>query len=331
MQGIFISYRRQDSQSAAGRLADHIKENLAGVPVFRDVETIEPGVDFIEAINRALASCGVLLAVIGPNWLSLTDANGRRRLDNPNDYTRIEITTALKRNNVRVIPVLVEGAQMPESDDLPEDLQALCRRNAIELTDKRWSFDVSQLIDALRKALNLPPSSPQPSPLPPPRAAWYRRLSKKQWGGIAAGIFVLSVLSEYESSPPPDASPPEPASDYRQNGAIPPAPIQPVVTSPPNNAAALPATLAGGWQDAEGGRYHLQEYGGGYRIEGNSPYGPVMGAGTVVNNVLTLIYTVNGVQYAAELVISADGNWLQGRYASAVTGERGMVALQRVQ
>ena len=332
MQGIFISYRRQDSQSAAGRLADHIKEHLPEVPVFRDVETIEPGVDFIEAINRALASCGVLLAVIGPNWLSLTDAAGRRRLDNPNDYTRLEIVTALKRDNVRVIPVLVEGAQMPEPDDLPEDLQALCRRNAIELTDKRWNFDVSQLIDALRKVLPLPPPSPRPQPQPlPPPAAWYRRLSKKQWGGIAVGVIVLSMLGEYEPAPQPDPSPPEPASVYAPPQNVAPTPIQPVANTPSNYAPARPTTLAGGWQDAEGGRYHIQEYGGGYRFEGNSPYGPVTGAGTIVNGVLTLIYTVNGVQYAAELVISADGNWLQGRYASAVTGESGMVALQRTQ
>lgn len=145
------------------------------------------------------------------------------------------------------------------------------------------------------------------------------------------GVIVLSVLSEYETGPLPDASPPVPTSIYGPQRTVSPAPIQPVVTSPPNNSAALPATLASGEQDAEGGRYHIRGYGGAYRFEGNSPYGPVTGAGTVVNGVLTLIYTVNGVQYAAELVISADGNWLQERYASGVTGERGMVALQRTQ
>ena len=156
MHGIFISYRRQDSQSAAGRLADDLKEDLPQATVFRDVETIAPGVDFAAAIERALHDCDVLLAVIGPRWLGATDAAGQRRLDNPGDYTRIEIATALKRRDVRVIPILVEGATMPEARDLPEDLQALARRNALELTDGRWRYDVSRLAETVAEALGLP-------------------------------------------------------------------------------------------------------------------------------------------------------------------------------
>lgn len=326
MQGIFINYRRQDSQSAAGRLADHLKESLLEVPVFRDVETIEPGVDFIEAINRALASCGVLLAVIGPHWVSLTDAAGRRRLDNPNDYTRLEITTALQRRDVRVIPVLVEGAQMPEPDDLPEDLQALCRRNAIELTDKRWNFDVSQLIDALRKALNIPSPSPQPQPVPATvQPAWYRRLSKKQWAGVAAVVGVMGILGEQQQDTfEPNPAPSEPVQPYVQPAAPTP-PLNPVYSQP-----APRPTLNGGWQDAEGGRYRLIEQGGGgFRFSGMSPHGPVVGVGGVVNNILTITYALNGVQYAAQLELSPDGNSLRGGYASAATGESGMVLMQR--
>jgi hypothetical protein len=196
MQGVFISYRRQDSQSAAGRLADHLKEHMHGVPIFRDVETIEPGVDFVEAIGRALESCGVLLAVIGPRWANLADGSGRRRLDDPDDYTRLEIATALARQGVRVIPVLVEGAQMPGGDDLPENLKPLSRRNAIELTDKRWEYDVSQLVETLNKALDvhpepgppIPPSPPKPAPPEPLRPAsgtW------KKWAWGAGALVVL--------------------------------------------------------------------------------------------------------------------------------------------
>ncbi|MBX3687049.1 MAG: toll/interleukin-1 receptor domain-containing protein, partial [Rhodocyclaceae bacterium] len=122
MQGIFVSYRRQDSQSAAGRLSDHLREHLAEVPLFRDVETIEPGADFVDSIERALKSCKVLIAVIGPRWATVTDEAGQRRLDNAGDYTRLEIATALKRSDVRVIPVLVEGAIMPGPEALPADL-----------------------------------------------------------------------------------------------------------------------------------------------------------------------------------------------------------------
>ena len=157
MHGVFISYRRQDSQSAAGRLADSLKEHLPEAAVFRDVETIEAGTDFVDAINAALESCDVLLAVIGPRWISVEDEAGRRRLDDPHDYTRLELVTALGRADVRVIPVLVDGAAMPGVESLPDDLKPLARRNALELTDKRWDYDVSQLVATLRHALGLTP------------------------------------------------------------------------------------------------------------------------------------------------------------------------------
>ena len=194
MQGIFISYRRQDSQSAAGRLADDLKKNLAGVSVFRDVETIQPGMDFVDVINHALQSCGVLLAVIGPRWLTSVDSAGQRRLDNPDDFTRLEIATALKRGDVRVIPVLVEGAQMPEPSDLPEDLRALARRNALELTDNRWNFDVSRLVATVRQALDVPDPPPEP-----PGPQW-------RWPAAAIGALVVAGYVVWEWRTPPVAA-----------------------------------------------------------------------------------------------------------------------------
>jgi len=187
MQGIFISYRRQDSQSAAGRLADDIKDCLPGVAVFRDVETIEPGMDFTEAINRALQSCDVLLAVIGPRWLSAVDDDGKRRLDSADDYTRIEIATGLKRSDVRVIPILVEGAQMPEAEDLPEELKPLARRNALELTDGRWRYDVSRLAETVAVALGTPANTTAPGWLPSPG-------SKPDSAGIGLGGIALGAV-----------------------------------------------------------------------------------------------------------------------------------------
>ena len=336
MQGIFISYRRQDSQSAAGRLADHVKEQLPGVPVFRDVETIEPGVDFTEAIGRALQSCGVLLAVIGPHWTSVTDAAGRRRLDNADDYTRLETVTALQRSNVRVIPVLVEGAQMPDSADLPEDMQALCRRNAIELTDKRWNYDVSQLIETLRKTLGVepPPPKPEPRPQPQPEPApapqpWYRRVTKKQWWIGAAVVVVLGIIGQQQENGMNVIPPPSPMDTYP---TVPTTPAPAMLGNQVRHidAPATRSPLTGAWQDAEGGRYHLIEQGGQVKFEGMSPQGQVYGLGEIANDILTLTYTLNGTTaYNAELEISADGGWLRGRYGSAITGESGMVVLQR--
>ncbi len=190
MAGIFISYRRQDSQSAAGRLGDELKERLPEAAIFRDVETIEPGVDFVEAINRALNSCNALLAVIGPRWLTLTDQDGRRRLDDPNDYTRLEVGTALKREGVRVIPVLVEGASMPSSDELPEELKALGRRNAIELTDKRWKYDVGELETTLRQLLGLPAPASMRTSSPAANLPW-------KWIAGAVGLLVVAVAAYF--------------------------------------------------------------------------------------------------------------------------------------
>jgi TIR domain len=147
--GIFVSYRRSDAEGWAGRLSDSLKRELGRVNIFRDIEDIPPGVEFDTYIAGAVGSCDALIALIGPSWLSVTDQNGRRRLDDPKDFIRLEIAAALRRN-VRVIPVLVSGAQMPGSDDLPEDIKPLARRQAYELTDSRWADDCRNLAGALK-------------------------------------------------------------------------------------------------------------------------------------------------------------------------------------
>jgi hypothetical protein len=150
--GMFISYRRDESAGYTGRIADRFTEHFGKDRVFRDIDSIEPGLDFAEAIESAIGSSGVMLVVIGRNWLIATDADGQRRLENPDDFVRVEIATALKRN-LRVIPVLVQGASMPGTDELPEDLAPLTRRNAFELHDSSWGDDVGRLISALERVL----------------------------------------------------------------------------------------------------------------------------------------------------------------------------------
>lgn len=147
--GIFISYRRDDSSGHAGRLADKLVEHFGRNRIFVDIDTIEPGEDFVTVIENAVGSCQILIAVIGRNWLS---ANGSGRLDNPNNFVRLEIATALRRD-IRVIPVLVQRASMPKPQDLPEDLLKLARRNAVELSDLRWQTDVDQLITVMERVL----------------------------------------------------------------------------------------------------------------------------------------------------------------------------------
>jgi hypothetical protein len=130
MPKIFISYRRNDSASNAGRIYDRLEGHFGQGQVFMDVDAIRPGLDFVEVVQEAVGSCDGLVAVIGSEWLQASDESGRRRLENPEDLVRLEIATALSRN-IRVIPVLVQGARMPVATDLPEGLEALARRNSV--------------------------------------------------------------------------------------------------------------------------------------------------------------------------------------------------------
>ena len=148
---VFISYRREDSPGHAGRIYDRVRGRLGPEQVFWDIE-IEPGVDFVEVIEQAVGSCQILIAIIGRNWLNAVDSQGSPRLENPDDFVRLEIESALRRN-ILVIPVLVFGAPMPRPADLPEALRKLARRNALEISDRRFDDDVERLIKMLEKVL----------------------------------------------------------------------------------------------------------------------------------------------------------------------------------
>ena len=113
-----------------------------------DVDAIEPGRDFRKAIRENVSACHIFLAMIGPEWLNARSADGQRRIDNENDYVRLEIATALRRE-IPVVPVRVRGAQMPKADQLPEEIRDLAYRNSVELTHARWKSDVQVLGQAL--------------------------------------------------------------------------------------------------------------------------------------------------------------------------------------
>src|SRR5215475_524756 len=135
---IFISYRRDTSAGAAGRLADRLVQHFGRNQVFIDVDTIEPGVDFVTTLSDQVAQCSAFVVVIGPGWADVRNSGGERRLDDPHDYLRIEVESALKRD-IRIIPVLVDGAQMTKFEDLPDPLKPLARRQAFEVAHHRFS------------------------------------------------------------------------------------------------------------------------------------------------------------------------------------------------
>jgi hypothetical protein len=153
--GVFVGYRRQETGHLAGRLHDRLADRFGESQVFIDVDAIEPGVDFAEEISRPVAACRVLLAIIGPAWLTTTGEHGRRRLDDPGDIVRLEVEAALARG-VRVIPMLVEGAAMPGRRDLPGSLAGLARRNALHIRLDSFRHDAGRLVAAIEGALAAP-------------------------------------------------------------------------------------------------------------------------------------------------------------------------------
>ena len=167
---VFITYRREDTAAHAGRLYDAMVARFGEDNVFMDVD-MAPGVDFVERITEAVAACHVLIVVMGPTWAKVEDEQGRARLADPEDFVRLEVETALRRTDVTPIPVLVAGARMPNREDLPPELRPITRRNALELADQRWRYDVGRLISTLDELLAESPSVPAFPEDTPDRAA----------------------------------------------------------------------------------------------------------------------------------------------------------------
>jgi len=149
---IFISYRRQETAYAAGWLFDRLADRFGAAKIFKDVTSIELGDDFVDVIAAAVGACDVLLALIGDQWLTVSDADGKPRIQNPTDFVRIEIEAALARN-VRVVPILVEGASMPDVSQLPASMARLARRQALELSPSRFESDTERLLTVLEARL----------------------------------------------------------------------------------------------------------------------------------------------------------------------------------
>ena len=164
---VFISYRRDDAAGYAGRLEEALERRLGHGSVFRDVLDIAPGEDFVQAIRARLGGAKTVLVLIGPRWAG-ADATGQRRIDDANDFVRLEVAVALD-SGAQVVPVLLPGATMPAEASLPPPLQALARRNALSLGDAHWDADIGRLADTIG--------------LPKPRARW----------PLAAGAAVLAA------------------------------------------------------------------------------------------------------------------------------------------
>jgi hypothetical protein len=249
---IFIGYRREDGAGWAGRLHADLQARLGrNSQIFMDVDGIPPGEDFRTYIDHAIVQCDAFVAMIGPDWLDARDEQGRRRLDDPHDFVRLEIAAALNRD-IRVIPVLVGGARLPTAEELPEPLGRLVNRHAVSLDNETWELGVSKIVgsfveptDPQLPRLTLSPTRYDSRRRPVPPARPYRII------GIVLILVVVLVLvaslgatvlgrSLNQSSAPVATPAPTPSQPNATSTSAPATTSAPETTTPPPSETTGP-------------------------------------------------------------------------------------------
>jgi len=185
---IFISYRREDASGEAGRLADHMNRRFGRGQVFLDIDTIDPGTDFVRVLQSSLRETAAVLVVIGQRWTSARDSAGARRLDNATDFVRLEVEESLGRN-IPVVPVLVQGATMPRAEDLPPSMASLTTRQAVTLDHAEFHDDANRLCDHLEKMLGLRTASP-----------W--SVVNRWWPAAVVGLLAVALTGYFATRTP---------------------------------------------------------------------------------------------------------------------------------
>ncbi len=329
---IFINYRRDDNAVGYSRnLADDLRAAFGDKQVFRDIRGIPPGVDFAEHLRQRLAGCKVMLALIGKQWL-LKNEHGERRIDNPDDWVRLEIVTALKKPGTLVIPVLVAGARpLSSADNLPDDLKPLAGRQAIELTDKNWDRDVADLVEALTQHGIKPSRKKRGGEEGETPGIWKRW---KTWAWVALGTLFLGALAEEFS----------PADDYElsetgfQAEAMPVHPTQArVETTAATNTQQAPQSmshdLSGRWIGQDGMYYDLSDNGAQIGIVEYNPFGVQTAAAMGQRNGDVVDFSFNSTNGpgVGRLKVSSDGNTINSTIQWQMSGMTANGQLHRVQ
>jgi hypothetical protein len=185
---IFISYRRDDAAGDAGRLADHLNRRFGRGQVFLDIDTIDPGTDFVRVLQSSLRETAAVLVVIGQRWTSARDSAGGRRLDNEKDFVRLEVEESLSRD-IPVVPVLVQGAAMPKPEELPPSMASLTTRQAVTLDHAEFHDDANRLCDHLEKMLGLEKVS-------------LRSTLTRWWPAAVIGLLAVGVTGYFATRAP---------------------------------------------------------------------------------------------------------------------------------
>jgi hypothetical protein len=363
MAGVFVSYRRSDSAGHSGRLMDALVEGFEPQQLFRDIEAIEAGADFVEAINRAVADSSVMLVVIGPQWLTAQASDGKRRIDQDNDFVRLEIEAALSLD-LRIIPVLVGGATMPSGDDLPASLKSLARRQAQEISDRRWDYDVDQLLAAMERIPGVArrkraSAAAQTAPTAPPAPRRGMSLGMKLLLGVGSVVVVLlglGSLSNISTHAPAVVPAPNTATPATEpvKAAVPSttparAPAAAVKVAPaqaareeapaleeapqPAQPVARPVSLTGSWRSPDGDQLYLEHQGNEVAViaaDGSGTQG-FMGQGSVQGQRvdLTLVHMQSGGSLTMHMTVSQDGRRMQGVAREHLTGSSQNITLTR--
>jgi hypothetical protein len=198
---IFISYRREDTEGYAGRIFDHLSKYFGADRVFMDVEAIALGDNFVDVIEEAVCSASVFIALIGNRWMSAADEKGNLRLQDPKDFVRLEVSSALRNEETRVIPLLVHSTTMPSSNALPEDLAPLTFRNAMNISHARFVADVDRLTEEIEKYF-------EQIGVPGKKTTTKPKFSIPIWGWIGAAalalfLIIFAATGGFKSEPTP--------------------------------------------------------------------------------------------------------------------------------
>lgn len=337
---IFISYRVQDTAGETGRLVDALKQYFSDDQIFMDIENLEPGADFVDSIEHSLDCCDVFLAVIGPQWIG-DRGNGETRINDPNDWVRTEVSTALRRN-IRVVPVLVDGGSLPPAEQLPPDLQPLLRRQTIEVSNKRWRYDTNQLIKFLVEKAGIQPTR-NPGPRPGPGTTDTKK--RKTWVYIGAGFalaFVVLIIIGL-MMPEEDGTGTTTGSEQQSQQPVDPTlthnAVDESIRTPANtneergeNAVAA-ANVTGRWKEVDEGitsTFILQQNGSAVSVQVEMN-GQIMstGSGTIYNKRVELHFPLFGFPTTLTATLSADNNLLDGTYLVQTTGDEQPIQLVR--
>jgi hypothetical protein len=317
MPKIFISYRQKDSRGDSRQLYRRLADSFGAENVFFDVSKIGPGDDWLEVVRSKVQLCQVLIAVIGESWLATRDEHGERRLDDVEDPVRIEIAAALGEN-IRVVPVLLDRAEMPKAAQLPADIRKLARCTAHEVRHKSFDRDVDALIEALGGSVDSKTEVAADT-----TGDFWSQLGKNFTEGL--GKRLGEALGSKLSTPAPGRFSPPSVPQYRL-------PVVPDYTPPP--PPPVP-NLAGQWGSSYGIPHMIQQSGNTIAIQAVDGFGRTMmqGQGTIAGNVVDITYTAYmppfPTQGRARLEISPDGRRLRGSTVNLQTRMTNYIQLFR--